>query len=342
MAKRRGFRYPSRIPIPAVRLPEGGFVTPMASIRRFAVALAACALAVDAHAARVAILSNAWAAQTAADFNAKIVEHVFTGIDVSSKVPPLDVLLANYDAVLLFEDTVFVNATVVGNRVAEFANAGHGVVLGTFYDQDRSDATVGSTLPHGWGALEAIDPNTTDGVGTAYAVRTLAPASIVPHPLTSGVSTLAALRGSPGPYAGGNQAKPGTTVVAAWAQPNARGGIDPAIAYRVTGNACVIHVGIAPQYAVLPKFNTYGVDFAGDFYRAFANAFEFAASDCKASPIVPGDLGQIARGFASRGDLDTWRTGFDFAIVLDGALVQGGFGPSLRLQTLPDGGIGPG
>ncbi|HET9730052.1 MAG TPA: hypothetical protein VFR41_11555, partial [Acidimicrobiia bacterium] len=70
----------------------------MASIRTFAVALVWFALAVDAHAARVAVLSNAWSAETAADFNAKIVGHVFTGIDVSSKVPALDTLLANYDA----------------------------------------------------------------------------------------------------------------------------------------------------------------------------------------------------------------------------------------------------
>jgi hypothetical protein len=314
----------------------------MASIRKFAVALVWLALAVDAHAARVAILSNAWSAETAADFNVKIVGHVFTGIDVSSKVPALDTLLANYDAILLFEDTVFVNATAVGNRVAEFANAGRGVVLGTFYDQDRSDATTGAALPHGWGALEAIDPNTTDGNGTAYAVRTLAASSIVASPLTRGVQSLAALRGSPGPYAGGNQAKPGTIVVAAWTQPNARGGLDPAIAYRVTGNACVIHVAIAPQYAVLAKFNVYGTDFAGDFYRTWANAFDFAAAGCTVAPIVPGDLGQLAKGFASRAELDAWRTGFDFAIVLDGALVQSGFGPSLHLHTRPDGSIGPG
>jgi hypothetical protein len=314
----------------------------MASIRKFAVALVWLALAVDAHAARVAILSNAWSAETAADFNVKIVGHVFTGIDVSSKIPALDVLLADYDAILLFEDTVFVNATAVGNRVAEFANAGRGVVLGTFYDQDRSDATTGAALPHGWGALEAIDPNTTDGNGTAYALRTLAASSIVASPLTRGVHGLAALRGSPGPYAGGNQVKPGTTVVAAWAQRNARGGVDPAIAYRVTENACVIHVAIAPQYAVLSKFNVYGTDFAGDFYRAWANAFDFAAAGCKVAPIVPGDLGQLAKGFDSRAELDAWRIGFDFAIVLDGALVQSGFGPSLHLHTRPDGSIGPG
>jgi hypothetical protein len=308
--------------------------------RVIAAVAAACIFCSGAQAARVAILSNAWSAETAADYNAKIPGHVFTGIDVTSNVPTLDGLLANFDVILLFEDRVFVNATAVGNRVAQFANAGHGVVLGTFYDQDRSDTTTGTAIPHGWGALETIDPNTTDGFGTAYAVRTLAPASIVAHPLTSGVTSLAALRGNPGPYAGGNQAKPGTSVVAAWAQANARGGIDPAIAYRQTGPACVIHIGIAPQYGVLPTFGTYGTDFGGDFYQAWSNAFGFAAAACKLAPgIVPGDLGQIGRGWASRAELDAWRTAFPFAIFLDGTILQSGFGPALSLTTLADGTI---
>ena len=98
-----------------------------------------------AQAARVGILSNAMFVQTAADFTAKIQGHTFTPVDVSASVPPLDTLLANFDVILLFEDTVFVNSTAVGNRVAEFANAGRAVVLGTFYDQDRSDATGGTT-----------------------------------------------------------------------------------------------------------------------------------------------------------------------------------------------------
>jgi hypothetical protein len=120
-------------------------------------------------------------------------------------------------------------------------------------------------------------------MGTAYAVRTLG--AVVQHPLTMGVETLSALRGNPGPYAGGNQAKPGTQVVATWAQPNARGLPDPAIAYRRTGAACIIHIGIAPDYGVLPTFGTYGTDFGGDFYRAWQNAFDFASFGCHAAPI---------------------------------------------------------
>jgi hypothetical protein len=310
------------------------------AFRVLAALAVACALSATAHAARVAILSNAWSAETAADYNAKIGRHVFTGIDVSTTVPSLEGLLANYDVILLFEDRVFVNAPAVGERVAQFANTGRAVVLGTFYDQDRSDAVGGATLPHGWGSLETLDPNTTDGVGTAYAVRTLAPASIVPHPLTRGVASLAALRGNPGPYAGGNEAKDGTVVVAAWAQPNVRGRVDPAIAFRQTGPACVIHIGIAPQYGVLKTFGTYGIDFAGDFYQVWGNAFDFAAAQCKASTtIVPGDLGQIATGFANRADLDFWRTAFTFAILLDGQVLQSGFGPALVLTSHPDGSI---
>ena len=255
------------------------------TLRLLAAVLVGCTLSLPAQAARIGVLSNRFAAETAADFGARIPTHVFTGVDVSTTVPTLATLLANYDVILLFEDNTFANSTSVGNRVAEFANAGRAVVLGTFYDQDRSDATGGMTVPHGWGALETIDPNTTDGFGTAYAVRTLDPASLVRHPLTSGVTSLSALRGNPGPYAGGNVAKPGTTVVAAWSQRNALGGIDPAIAYRKTGRACVIHIGIAPDYGVVPTFNTFGTDFAGDFYRAGRDAFDYGALGCRPSPI---------------------------------------------------------
>jgi len=295
-------------------------------------------LATPSHAARIGILSNALADKTAADYSAKVPGNTYTAVDVSANVPALDFLMTNFDRLLLFEDSVFANSTAVGNRVAEFAKTGRAVVLGTFYDQDRSDAIGGTTSPHGWGALETIDPNTTDGVGTSYTVRTLAPATILSHALTQGVKSLAALRGNPGPYAGGNQAKAGTTVVAYWNQTNARGQPDPAIAYRVTASACVIHIGIAPQYGVVANFGNFGTDFGGDFYRVWGNAFSFGAARC-VSGIVPGDLSQIAKGWANRAELDAWRAGFSFAIILDGVFLQGGFGPAIRLVTGPDGRI---
>ena len=245
---------------------RSGFLTACGSV-----ALAALSLAVSdsADAARVGILSNNYFNETAADFNAKIPGHTFTGIDVSATVPTLATLTTNFDVLLLFEDSPFANAPAVGNVVASFASQGHAVVLGTFYDQDRSDASI-ALGPHGWGALETIDPNTTDGVGTPYAPRSLNTASIVAHPLTAGVTTLTATQ-----FAGGNQAKAGTVVVANWTQTNARGLADPAIAYRISAAACVIHIAIAPSYPTIDATH-----FGGDFYRAWRNAFDFGGHGC--------------------------------------------------------------
>lgn len=225
-----------------------------------------------AQAARVGVLSNKNFDETAADFQVKIPGHTFTGVDVSAGPPALSTLLARFDEILLFEDGTFTLAPQVGDVIAAYAKSGRPVVLGTFYDQDRSDVrpSDANATPHGWGALESIDPNTTDGVGTTYAPRALG--SVVAHPLTLGVQSLTAAK-----FGGGNQAKPATIVVATWAQKNAKGNPDPLVAYRITGAACVIHVAIAPDY---PTVGISGVDFSGDFYRLWRNAFDFAGNQC--------------------------------------------------------------
>lgn len=244
---------------------------------RCLVALAVlCGVAVHAEAARVAVLSNRYSQETAADFNARIPAHTFTAIDTSTSTPSLGSLTAGFDLILLFEDQTYANAPAVGNVVAAFAKTGRAVVIGAFYDQDRSDATP-FTLPNGWGALEGIDPNTTDGVGTPNAPRTLNVATMQRHALTRGITSLYSAR-----YAAGNQAKPGTTVLAYWNEPNARVKPDPAIAYRITGAACVIHIAIAPNY---PTIGVAGTDFSGDFHRAWKNGFDFAAGGCVGSSI---------------------------------------------------------
>jgi len=244
------------------------------------VAVASLAASGAALAARIGVLSNKYWSETAQDFNSHIPQHTFTGVDIGGGAPPLAQLLAQFDAVLLFEDGTFVLAPSVGNTVAAFARSGHAVVLGTFYDQERSDGSLDFT-PHGWGDLENIDPNTTDGVGTSYAARTLG--TLVPHPLTTGITSLSAAK-----FAGGNQPKQGTVVVANWAQKNALGNPDPAIDYRITSQACVIHVTVAPNY---PTVATSSADFGGDFYRAWRNAFDFGAAHCSIGPFAaPGDV----------------------------------------------------
>ena len=235
---------------------------------------AAVAVAAPASAARIGILTNKYATQTADDFNARLSGHAFTAVDTSLSIPTLASLTSAYDAILVFEDTRYGNAPAVGNVAAAFANTGRPVVLGTFYDQDRSDAPAVNS-PHGWGALEQLDPNTTDGTGTPYAPRTLDVATMAVHPLTAGLKSLTSAK-----FAGGNQAKPGTTVVAWWKEPNAQGKPDPAIAYRITGAACIIQVAIAPNYPSTPDAAT---GYSGDFHRAWGNAFDFAAKACTAS-----------------------------------------------------------
>jgi IPTL-CTERM motif len=238
--------------------------------------VASLLLVAPAEAARVGILSNRYAVETAADFNARISTHSFTAVETAVTVPSLQSLISNFDVLLLFEDATYGNATAVGNLVAAYAKTGRAVVIGAFYEQDRSDG-LPANIPHGWGALEQLDPNTGDGFGTPYAPRALDTATLVRHPLTRGITSLTASR-----FAGGNQAKGGTTVVAWWTQPNARGLGDPAIAYRITGPVCITHVAIAPNY---PALGTPGVDYSGDFHRAWRNAFDFAADGCVANSI---------------------------------------------------------
>jgi hypothetical protein len=286
-----------------------------------------------ADAARVGVLSNKYAAETAAMFAANVSGHTFTGVDVSTGPPPLAALTAKYDVLLLFEDGLFADSTAVGNVVAQFANSGRAVVLGTFYDQDRSDqANVPALVStgHGWGALETIDPNTTDGIGTPTdasgvpnAPRTLDAASIVAHPLTVGVKSLTSSA-----YAGGNEAKPGTIVVAKWTQPNARGKADPAIAYRTSGVACVVHVGIAPDYPVIP--NLPAGSFGGDFYQVWKNAFDFGAAGCPLPPAT--DAPTVPAGPDGAASIPTLSP---VGIALTALLVAAGALASRRLSRAP-------
>jgi len=249
-------------------------------VRALAVLLLAVLAAPAALAARVGILSNKYATETAADFNARIPVHTFTGIDTGGGIPTLGSLTSAYDVLLVFEDSTYANAPSVGNLVAAFANTGRAVVLGAFYEQDRTDAPS-SVSPHGWGALELLDPSTTDGTGTPYAPRSLDLKAMLQHPLTTDITSLTSAK-----FAGGNSAKPGTIVVARWSQPNARGEPDPAIAFRITGKACVIQLAMAPNYAVI---GVAGTDFGGDFHRAWQNAFDFAAKQC--TPVYAFDPG---------------------------------------------------
>ncbi len=225
-----------------------------------------CAVPSSAWAANILVISNSGQDFVAMDFTAN-TSHTFDSFDANA-TPTLDELMA-YDAVLLFENGTFPNAVNVGDVLAEYVLAGGGVVLGTFYWQNRSDAGFGGS----WGDLELYDPMTAGAGGCEYNSDDMDQATIVDHPIMAGVMSL---HGNS--FRGGTTAKPESEVLALWSTPNNLGEPDPVVALRYEGESCVIGVTMFPD----ASFN----DFTGDFYVVFDNALSFAA-DC----APPGPCG---------------------------------------------------
>ena len=228
-----------------------------------------------AYAARVGVLSNKYATETAADFNARIPTHVFTGDRHLRGRPDAAVADQNaFDVILVFEDSTYGNATAVGNVAAAFANTGRAVVIGAFYDQDRSDGPPVNS-PHGWGALEQIDPNTTDGTGTPYAPRTLDTATMLAHPLTDGhhVAHERQVRGrQPGQAGHHGRRLLGPAECAGQRRPRD----------RLPHHRRRVRDPCSPSRRTIRSLGVAGTDFSGDFHRAWKNAFDFGADRCVA------------------------------------------------------------
>ena len=131
----------------------------------------------------------------------------FSQVDVfnaNSGTPTLAQLLS-YDAVLVYSDgTNFSNPTLLGDRLADYADAGGGVVVATF-------ATVNSLSLQGrivtGGYLPYIAGSQSDGTSLTLV------ADIPGHPLLSGVSSF---NGGSMSYHGIVTLAPGATQVAQW------------------------------------------------------------------------------------------------------------------------------
>ncbi len=253
-------------------------------IARISLAAATCALAMasvaPAHAAKVLVLSNQGADEVVADFTAKTVGHTYTGMAVDNSTPSL-AELNQHDVVLLFENGLFDNAKAVGDAVAQYYNqGGKCVVIGTFYWQDRSDNP--NFMTPGWGALEDVDVFNGLAGGSEYAPDSLDPNSIVPHPITQGVTSLSA-----DSYRGGVDAKPGTTVLGKWLGPNNLGNADPVVGFREDDNGGrFVGISIFPDYE---SYGDYGANFNGDFHKLFGNTFAWCASPCGNGMVDNGE-----------------------------------------------------
>jgi hypothetical protein len=231
-----------------------------------------------------------YARTCALDFTLKIPDIDFAYINISASTPSFSDLSA-FNVVLLFEAGIFANAPNVGSAVYDYVRAGGNLVLGTFYEQDRSDinSTLTGWTPNGWGPLETIDPFTSDGVGCAYSNDTLDVSSIVAHPITNGVQNLSCQS-----YQGGVHAKPGTVVVANWTGLNYLGEACPLAGYRILeDNQRVVQISIYPGYE---PFNFTGTEVVGDFYTLWANALKWASEAFYTGPQVLKELTQISTG----------------------------------------------
>ena len=157
---------------------------------------------------------------------------------------PTAEFLAQFDVVLLSENGSS-NGTNIGNALFDYLQAGGNVVISVFYWQDR------------WGALQTIDPFAN--AGSVYSAGSLDPASVVPHPMTEGLTAIYS-----GNYRGGVSARPETTVVANWNDG------DPMIGFRTfDGGQRFVAVSAFPAASRYTAVT-------GDFNRMFANAIRWA------------------------------------------------------------------
>ena len=203
-------------------------------------------------------------ANTQSDFSSNMTGFSFATHNLRSLGPPTLAQLQQYDTVLLWENGLLGGdlAQRTGNVVEQYVQGGGGLVIGTFYWQDRSDNRHYNQL--GWGNLENIDRFTTDTVppiraGSEYNNDNLDAGSIVSHPLTTGLSSMS------GYYHGGVVAKGGTTVLAAWSD-----GI-PLIG--VSSGECVVGISHFPTH---PRYTAV----SGEFYQMWENALNYTADSC--------------------------------------------------------------
>ncbi len=167
--------------------------------------------------------------------------------------PGIEALRA-YDVVLLYQNGLFDESVELGDELAQYVALGGNVVFGSFYWQGRSDSGIRAP---GWGALEGVDPFTASAGGASYSPSTLG--TVSPHALTEGVASL-----SSSGYRGGVAAKPGTTVVALWAD-----GV-PLLGYRDgTAGQRLVAVSLYPAHHAAG-----GV--SGDYGRLWRNAVAWA------------------------------------------------------------------
>lgn len=151
----------------------------------------------------VALVAAAGSSTSFNDVQSKLLATGLFGsvgiLDASAGNPTPD-QLAQYDAVLVWSNTSFLNAALLGDTLADYVDSGRGVVVAAFATSTTTAnrSIAGRFHTGGYEIIPVASGNTT---GTA----TFGTALVPDHPTLAGVSTL---RGGTGSY------RPTTTALA--------------------------------------------------------------------------------------------------------------------------------
>jgi hypothetical protein len=193
--------------------------------------------------------------------------------DVGNATPTLAQLSA-YDAVLVFSDRAYSNATLLGNVLADFVDAGGGVV-----EAGLSHFTVGLRGLSG----RFVSGNYDVFNSTLYqaACGTLGTVALPDSPLMAGIDAIDAPTGQCNNRL---TLKAGSTLVASWSTGQ------PLAAYRVDHNAPVVGLNF---YPVSGDASPGQWDSSTDGALLMANALAFVSPRVNAVP-EPGSLALLA------------------------------------------------
>ena len=236
---------------------------PTRTLPRLRALLAATALCATGLAAQAAVLILGAPRQSngLADVQAKLSDTGLLGgvvdvFNVAGDTPTL-ALLSAYDSVLVFSDARYASGTLLGNVLADYVDAGGGVVeaafsnysgplgglAGRFVTQNYDVYTTAFGLPP-WGARGAT--------------------TLAASPLLDGVDSFS---GGASAYCNRVNLKAGTTLVASWSNG------EELLAYRLDHNAPVVGLNM---YPVSGDVRSDFWDTSTDGARLMANALVFA------------------------------------------------------------------